>query len=55
MHLARGGAVSVLAVDSSEPALALARANVERNGLSDQVQFLNQFEQQIGMGIWYDY
>ena len=25
------------------------------NGKSDQVQFLNQFEQQIGMGIWYDY
>jgi len=40
MHLARGGAESVLAVDSSEPALALARENVERNGLTDRVQFL---------------
>jgi 23S rRNA (cytosine1962-C5)-methyltransferase len=40
MHLARGGASSVLAVDSSEPALALARANVEHNGMSDRVQFL---------------
>ncbi len=40
MHLARGGATSVLAVDSSEPALALARENVARNGLAEQVQFL---------------
>jgi 23S rRNA (cytosine1962-C5)-methyltransferase len=40
MHLARGGAASVLAVDSSEPALALARDNVERNGFADRVQFL---------------
>jgi 23S rRNA (cytosine1962-C5)-methyltransferase len=40
MHLARGGAASVLAVDSSEPALALARENVERNGFTDRVQFL---------------
>ena len=40
MHLARGGAEGVLAVDSSEPALALARANVSRNGLSADVEFL---------------
>lgn len=40
MHLARGGATSVLAIDSSEPALTLARANAERNGLNDRVQFL---------------
>ena len=40
MHLARGGAASVLAVDSSEPALALARENVARNGFTEQVQFL---------------
>jgi 23S rRNA (cytosine1962-C5)-methyltransferase len=40
MHLARGGATSVLAIDSSEPALALARANVERNGFADRVEFL---------------
>ena len=25
------------------------------NGESDQVQFLNQFEQQIGAGVWYDF
>jgi hypothetical protein len=25
------------------------------NGKSDQMQWLNQFEQQIGMGIWYDF
>ena len=40
MSMARGGAESVLAVDSSEPALTLARGHVERNGLSDRVQFL---------------
>jgi 23S rRNA (cytosine1962-C5)-methyltransferase len=40
MHLARGGAQSVLAVDSSEPALALARDNVARNGFNDRIQFL---------------
>ncbi|MEQ1834695.1 MAG: class I SAM-dependent rRNA methyltransferase [Candidatus Eisenbacteria bacterium] len=40
LHLARGGATSVLAIDSSEPALTLARANAERNGMSDRVQFL---------------
>jgi len=40
MHLARGGATSVLAVDSSEPALTLARANVARNGMAEKVQLL---------------
>lgn len=40
LHLARGGATSVLAVDSSEPALALARANAERNGVAHQTEFL---------------
>lgn len=25
------------------------------NGMSDQVQFSNQWEQQIGLGLWYDY
>ena len=25
------------------------------NGLSDQCQFINQFEDQLGVGIWYDY
>ena len=38
LHAARAGATSVLAVDSSEPALALARANAELNGLA-QVDF----------------
>jgi 23S rRNA (cytosine1962-C5)-methyltransferase len=41
MHLARGGAESVLGVDSSAPALALARANIERNGMTGRVQFLH--------------
>lgn len=35
LHLLRGGATSVLAVDSSEPALLAARANFARNGLAE--------------------
>ncbi len=38
LHLARGGATSVLAVDSSEPALTIARANVRRAGFADRVE-----------------
>jgi 23S rRNA (cytosine1962-C5)-methyltransferase len=34
LHAARAGAASVLGVDASEPALNLARANAELNGLS---------------------
>jgi 23S rRNA (cytosine1962-C5)-methyltransferase len=37
LHAARGGAGSVLAVDSSEPALAAAARNLERNGQQDRV------------------
>ncbi|HVP15503.1 MAG TPA: class I SAM-dependent rRNA methyltransferase [Terriglobales bacterium] len=37
LHAARGGATAVLAVDSSEPALAAAARNLERNGLADRV------------------
>jgi 23S rRNA (cytosine1962-C5)-methyltransferase len=37
LHLARGGATQVLAVDSSEPALAAAGRNAERNGVSDRI------------------
>jgi 23S rRNA (cytosine1962-C5)-methyltransferase len=40
MHMARGGASEVLAVDSSEPALALARANAERAGFADRIGFV---------------
>lgn len=40
MHLARGGAESVLAVDSSEPALAIARENARANGLDRRIEFL---------------
>ena len=40
LHLARGGAERVLAVDSSEPALALARENVARNGFAERIEFL---------------
>lgn len=39
LHAARGGADSVLAVDSSEPALAAAARNVERNGFGGRVGF----------------
>jgi 23S rRNA (cytosine1962-C5)-methyltransferase len=35
LHAARLGAASVLAVDASEPALQLARANAELNGLTN--------------------
>ncbi len=37
LHAARGGAASVLAVDSSEPALAAAARNAERNGYAGRV------------------
>ncbi|HET7251584.1 MAG TPA: class I SAM-dependent rRNA methyltransferase [Gemmatimonadales bacterium] len=39
LHAARGGATQVLAVDSSEPALAAARRNAERNGVADRISF----------------
>ena len=39
LHMARGGATSVLGVDSSEPALVHARANAERAGVADRVSF----------------
>jgi 23S rRNA (cytosine1962-C5)-methyltransferase len=35
LHAARAGAVAVLGVDASEPALALAQANAELNGLGN--------------------
>jgi 23S rRNA (cytosine1962-C5)-methyltransferase len=34
LHAARAGATEVIGVDQSEPALALARSNAERNGLT---------------------
>ncbi len=39
LHLARGGATSVLAVDSSEPALAAAADNAARAGYADRIAF----------------
>jgi len=39
LNAARFGARDVLALDSSEPALTLARANAEANGFSDRIQF----------------
>lgn len=39
LHAARGGAKSVLAVDSSAPALAVASRNVARNGAADTITF----------------
>lgn len=40
LNAAAGGAREVVAVDSSEEALAAARLNAERNGLSDKIRFL---------------
>jgi len=37
MHMARGGATSVLAIDSSEPALTIAAANIARAGFEDAI------------------
>ncbi len=39
LHAARGGAASVLAVDSSEPALTAAAAHARRAGLDDRIGF----------------
>src|SRR5262249_59831084 len=39
LHAARAGAAEVIGVDQSEPALALARRNAQRNGLA-QVSFV---------------
>jgi 23S rRNA (cytosine1962-C5)-methyltransferase len=39
LHAARGGADSVLAADSSAPALAAAGRNAERNGLAGRITF----------------
>lgn len=39
LNAAAGGAREVIAVDSSEEALAAARLNAERNGLSDKIRF----------------
>ena len=38
LHAVRGGAASVLAVDSSQPALDAAARNLERNGLAGRVE-----------------
>lgn len=38
LHLARGGATSVLAIDSSEPALAAAATNVRRAECDDRIE-----------------
>ncbi|MBQ6914123.1 MAG: methyltransferase domain-containing protein, partial [Kiritimatiellae bacterium] len=40
LNAARGGAEGVTAVDVSESAIAMARANAERNGLGDKMAFL---------------
>jgi 23S rRNA (cytosine1962-C5)-methyltransferase len=41
LHAIRGGASAVLGVDTSEPALALAKANAESNGLGN-ISFVRQ-------------
>ena len=40
LNAARGGAAHVTAVDVSEAAIAMARRNAERNGLSERMDFL---------------
>ena len=40
LNAAKGGAERVTAVDVSESAVAMARANAERNGLEDRMEFL---------------
>jgi 23S rRNA (cytosine1962-C5)-methyltransferase len=40
LHMVRGGAESVLAVDSSEPALNLARSHAEAHGYQGRISFL---------------
>lgn len=42
LHMARGGASSVLAIDSSEPALGLARDHAQRNGFADRISFVRE-------------
>jgi 23S rRNA (cytosine1962-C5)-methyltransferase len=39
LHAARGGAAEVLAVDSSEAALAAATRNAQANGLQERIEF----------------
>jgi len=39
LHAARGGAQSIRAVDSSEPALAAAKRNLDRNGFAGRAEF----------------
>ena len=40
LNAAMGGAAHVTAVDISETAIAMAKANAERNGLSDRMEFV---------------
>lgn len=40
LNAAKGGAAHVTAVDVSESAIAMARANAERNGLADRMDFV---------------
>ena len=40
LNAAKGGAAEVTAVDVSETAIAMAKANAERNGLADRMSFL---------------
>jgi len=56
---AKQGAKSVLGVDSSEPAIAAARINAERNGLTDKIQFeqgdaFRKFEELVEQGRSFD-
>lgn len=50
LHAARAGAASVLGVDSSEEAVALARKNAATNGVAAEFEVANVFDYFSGLG-----
>jgi 23S rRNA (cytosine1962-C5)-methyltransferase len=55
LHAAQYGAREVVGVDTSRPAIELARANAERNGLADRCSFLGADVQEVlARGETYD-
>jgi 23S rRNA (cytosine1962-C5)-methyltransferase len=59
LHALRHGAVSVLGLDASEKALATARANASRNGLSERAEYrrgdvFDELRKLVGAGARYE-